>query len=104
MQIRTFTKDNIGLLYLSAYIEVFRGDGSISFRNAMFEEPMTIQVENDWQVDLLRKLDEGVSLQEAAGLIAECLRRNSKDTVQEEAVLNKAGMIVKNMMVRGILE
>ena len=104
MQIRTFTKDNIGLLFLSAYIEVFRGDGSISFRNALFEEPMTIQVENDRQVDLLRKLDEGVTPQEAAGLFAECLRRNSKNAVREEAVLSTAGLIVKNMMARGILE
>lgn len=94
MQIRTFTKENAALLYLSAYIEVSRRHGRVSLRNSMFDEPMTLRVEDEKQTFLLRKLDEGVSMEQAVSLMAECLKEDPETALR----------IVKQMMVRGILE
>lgn len=104
MEIRSFTEDSIKKLYLSPYIEVVCNANTISLRNALFMDPVTIPVDTEKQASLLRSLDAGLTINQCMELIKSCLLQAQQKNADDSKIDAIAEWTLRQMMVRGILE
>lgn len=104
MEIRSFTEDSIKKIYLSPYIEVVCDTNTISLRNVLFMEPVTIPVDAENQATLLRTLDAGLTIDQCMEQIKSCLLQAQQKNADDSKIDTIAEWTLRQMMVRGILE